>query len=1162
MLKRLFSTIFLIFILGQNASFLVYADETINWANSETKTESSAQQTTNWDSWKTSINLENKESEQSSDNQEISSESQNNWILINDKEKESPEWKISEKEESQANSSWQNIWTWTIEEKQENQKPKVRKKRDTEKEEYPIANLDFITISSWETEIIDVLANDGKPWDNLQITRVDPLDPNIWTINIEWNKIKLSMRRDAEAWRFITYYYVTWDNYKSEWKWEISIYWRWVQTTFEDDEVETEMNNPIEIDILANDTAFEDEYKVAWIYDVSIGWSFEVIWTGRNTKVKFTPERDFIWTVTGEYEIATAWWEWDITVWSAIIKVNVKAKSEGPYIANDDESQTGKNQWIILDILANDTAPRWVEFIIENEENWTFETFDFWWRKVVNFTPDRDFVWVAKAKYWLLKNWQKESSANITVRVIDWGWRRLKAHDDQAETNKNESVIIDILENDLAPLNNPFIVWDEENWTFEIVEDWWRKKVEFTPNQDFVWIAKAKYRLLIESVESPGTFREGPDANITVNVKDRTQRNNPPVAVDDILETNKNTSLDIDVLANDSDPDWDDISITQLTAINWWTFSVVWGKVRFIAETDFVWIAKANYEITDTKWEKATAKIEINVKNVPINRAPIAIDDEIHYEWFRSVEINVLANDSDPDWDAISITKIENSQNWNFVIVWNKIKFSNDKTSGLHTAIATYEISDTKWAKTTAKLTLHFWLPSDDEAETSKNQPVVVDVSANDWDFKLVSVENNSSNWTFQIITQSGSKFIKFAPNIDFVWTVETIYKASRYSDLDSREVEVPVKLKVIVKWTPVIIPAIPINRTPKAVNDFAEIEKNTSIEIDVLANDSDPDWDAISITKVESPQNWSFQIIWEKIKFIANRYFIGEAKVIYEIKDIKWAKSKAEVKVKVKEAPTSPYIPPTPPAPPSIPPIVPPTSPIIPSNPWNWWSTPNRNMKPLAIDDNLETLKNIPIEIDVLANDSDPEGDSIFITKVENFVNWTFRLENGKVFFNPDRNFVWEARAIYEIKDTNWQTDSANIFVNVRDITPEFVENPETKIVPIPPETYIPQIPGINDIPPTENIPQEPVYPLLPPEEKPMIPPKRYNPPKTPVNIPEEDEPIPEDEEKTIPKEPKLPNPKELPKTWPDKLIIFLIISLILPSMYLFWKDSKKYIK
>jgi len=32
------------------------------------------------------------------------------------------------------------------------------------------------------------------------------------------------------------------------------------------------------------------------------------------------------------------------------------------------------------------------------------------------------------------------------------------------------------------------------------------------------------------------------------------------------------------------------------------------------------------------------------------------------------------------------------------------------------------------------------------------------------------------------------------------------------------------------------------MNRIPKAVNDFAEIEKNTSIEIDVLSNDSDPD--------------------------------------------------------------------------------------------------------------------------------------------------------------------------------------------------------------------------------------------------------------------------------------------------------------------------------
>ncbi|WP_156489109.1 tandem-95 repeat protein, partial [Marinomonas gallaica] len=89
-------------------------------------------------------------------------------------------------------------------------------------------------------------------------------------------------------------------------------------------------------------------------------------------------------------------------------------------------------------------------------------------------------------------------------------------------------------------------------------------------------------------------------------------------------------------------------------------------------------------------------------------------------------------------------------------------------------------------------------------------------------------------------------------------------------------------------------------------------------------------------------------------------------------------------------------------------------------------------NDGPVAVDDTASTNEDTVVTIDVLANDTDLDGDTLTIT--EAYVpaaQGTVAIVDGKVQFTPAENFNGDATISYTITDGT-VTDSADVTVNV----------------------------------------------------------------------------------------------------------------------------------
>lgn len=94
---------------------------------------------------------------------------------------------------------------------------------------------------------------------------------------------------------------------------------------------------------------------------------------------------------------------------------------------------------------------------------------------------------------------------------------------------------------------------------------------------------------------------------------------------------------------------------------------------------------------------------------------------------------------------------------------------------------------------------------------------------------------------------------------------------------------------------------------------------------------------------------------------------------------------------------------------------------------------TPPPNQAPTATDDTIETNQDISVTILVLSNDTDPDGDSISVTAVDQGNNGTTVVNAGdSVIYTPDPGFSGIDNFIYSITDNQGGTPSANVTVTV----------------------------------------------------------------------------------------------------------------------------------
>jgi len=194
------------------------------------------------------------------------------------------------------------------------------------------------------------------------------------------------------------------------------------------------------------------------------------------------------------------------------------------------------------------------------------------------------------------------------------------------------------------------------------------------------------------------------------------QTNQPPIAVGDVFAINEDSFLSANVMANDSDPDGDVLSVTP--------FSLVTGAgaaVEMLADGSFTYNPLENfngadsfeYTLLDGQGGSDTATVSIDV--LPVNDAPEAMDDTFSELIGQGISGNVLANDSDVYGDVLSMTAglfataqggtLEMAEDGSFIYAPSGDFLGTDNF--------TYTVSDGNGGTDTAMLALTIELPED-----------------------------------------------------------------------------------------------------------------------------------------------------------------------------------------------------------------------------------------------------------------------------------------------------------------------------------------------------------------------------------------------------------------------------------------------------------------
>ena len=232
------------------------------------------------------------------------------------------------------------------------------------------------------------------------------------------------------------------------------------------------------------------------------------------------------------------------------------------------------------------------------------------------------------------------------------------AVDDSASTSENVAVNIDVLNNDDDADGDTLTVdsvTQPTNGTVVINAD---ETVSYTPASNFSGSDSFSYTV----ADGQG----GTDtATVTIDVTNGI--NNAPTALDDSTSTDEDISVIIDVLSNDEDLDGDTLTLDSLTQpTNGLAVINEDATVSYTPASNFNGSDSFDYTVSDGQSGTDTAAVTVTV--IPIEDAPIAVDDSASTPPEVAVIIDILSNDEDPDGDSLTVSSLTQPANGSVVM--------------------------------------------------------------------------------------------------------------------------------------------------------------------------------------------------------------------------------------------------------------------------------------------------------------------------------------------------------------------------------------------------------------------------------------------------------------------------------------------------------------
>lgn len=481
------------------------------------------------------------------------------------------------------------------------------------------------------------------------------------------------------------------------------------------------------------------------------------------------------------------------------------------------------------------------------------------------------------------------------------------------------------------------------------------------------------------------------------------ESNVPPDARNDTAVAQVGQRIVVDLLANDVDGDGDVLSTAPARLVNVADVGFFSTSLdgEFTFEPRIAGTFLFEYEATDRR-ASDTAQVRIEVRESTENRPPVALRDDVVLALGETRLVRSLLNDGDPDADLVGVIDISPNDHLDIELKQG-VGFLVTMKSGADTVESfTYRVSDgvltsEPTSVVVARSDVAFQdappVAVEDSLRVRAGRRSGLKVLRNDFDPEggsLVITALDVSDPDIDVEIGALGQWFEVSVPEGRVLPFNVVYTVTdEAGNSDAGTVELA------------IVPEGETNTPPTARPDDAYTIEGTAIAIPVLANDTDPESDAILLLDLvrEAPRGGAVELADDLTSFVyrPNVGFVGTDRFSYVIQDSEGEESIGIVRVAV-------------------------------------MPEPRVNNPPVANPDNdyefVANGEDVPLA--VLENDFDLDGDPLTVIEVRGNAA-AQNIGEGIVLTLPERATETETVAlVYAISDGRGGTDETEVAVTI----------------------------------------------------------------------------------------------------------------------------------
>ncbi len=385
-----------------------------------------------------------------------------------------------------------------------------------------------------------------------------------------------------------------------------------------------------------------------------------------------------------------------------------------------------------------------------------------------------------------------------------------------------------------------------------------------------------------------------------------------------------------------------------------------------------------------------------------LNGPPEAVADEINTAEGTPGDTNVLANDLDPDGDSLAIQSWTQATYGSVVCGETECTYTPTDIGFSGSDSFTYTVSDGQGGTdvgdvaVTVSPTNEQPLAVDDVLSTAEDTAGVVDVLVNDTDDDgdPLAVETLSPSADHGTVSCTSGGACTYTPDPDFEGSDLFTYTiADGQGGADSADGAVTVT---------------PVNDEPNAANDSLTTTEDVQGSLNVRANDTDVDGDTLLVTTPApvAAHGTVSCLGGGACTYTPDPGYNGPDSFQYSISDGHGGSDVGLVSVTVT----------------------------------------GLNDDPIAVGDSLTTDADTPGQLDVLANDSDADGDDLSVTGSANGAHGAVTCgAAGICTYTPSANYGGPDTFTYTVADGHGGTDTGSVSITVNPLNDPPVADDET---------------------------------------------------------------------------------------------------------------------